>query len=380
MIFENMKRCEDLFRSMNIKCMNHFAKKMDSNILPLSDLSYIKINSVGRKYYEKIFSKQRIQGQDGNNMNSGTYLWGIKFRNKICNSAGMFKNGEGYDYSAQLGAGAYIGGTSTYNPRIGNNKKNIDLPFVRLPKSKMTLNFLGLPNLGDEVLSKKIFTEKKIDGCPIGWSVMRSPDFKIEEAEEKLIKSLFLYQANPQIDFLEVNVSCPNVKKSPQGILSSLRNISDEFLKKRTRHLPVVVKLSHDITEESLREILNSLVELGFDGVNLGNTSTEYSNYYSEVDESERSIFKTFTETFSGGIGGKALKNKSLKLCQLASQQLKNSTFKSEFHIIRTGGIDSYEDLAESALAGVSLNQWQTGFFFKYLEHGEEVYKRMLNI
>lgn len=375
-----MKRYDDLFRGLNIKCMNFFANKISNKSLPISDLSYIKINSIGRKQYEKLFSKQNIQSQKLDNVNLETFLWGIKFRNKICNSAGMFKNGEGYDLSAQLGAGAYIGGTSTYNPRVGNDKNNIKLPFVRLPKSKMTLNFLGLPNLGDEILSKKIFTANKIEGCPIGWSVMRSPDYKTEEAEEKLIKSLFLYQANPQMDFLEVNVSCPNVKKSSQGILASLSYISEEFLKKRTRHLPVVVKLSHDITEDSLREVLKSLVELGFDGVNLGNTSTEYLNYLLKVDEAEKSIFKTFTESFNGGIGGKALKSKSLKLCKFASEELKKINLKNEFHIIRTGGIESAEDLADSALAGVSYNQWQTGFFFNYTEHGDEVYRKILNI
>lgn len=375
-----MKRFDDLYRGLNIKCMNYFANKINNRSLPISDMSYIRLNSIGRKHYELLFSNQKLESQKIDTKDLETYLWGIKFRNKICNSAGMFKNGDGYDLSARLGAGAYIGGTSTYNPRPGNIKNNIHLPFVRLPKSKMTLNFLGLPNLGDEVLSKKVFTNNKIDGCPIGWSVMRSPDFKPEEAEEKLIKSLFLYQANPQIDFLEVNVSCPNVKKSSQGILASLRYISDEFLNKRTRHLPVVVKLSHDITEDSLKEVLKSLVDMGFDGVNLGNTSTDFSNYSSEVHEEEKSIYKTFVDTFNGGIGGKALKSKSLKLCRFASEELKKMKLKNEFHIIRTGGIDSPEDLSESTLAGVSFNQWQTGFFFKYLEDGEEVYKKLIKI
>lgn len=44
-------------------------------------------------------------------------MWGIKFRNSLYNSAGMFKNGEGYDLVSKIGAGAYLGGTSTHNPR-----------------------------------------------------------------------------------------------------------------------------------------------------------------------------------------------------------------------------------------------------------------------
>jgi dihydroorotate dehydrogenase len=307
-------------------------------------------------------------------------MWGIKFRNNICNSAGMFKNGEGYEVCANLGAGAYLGGTSTYNPRKGNSKKNTTLPFMRLNKSKMTVNFLGLPNQGDEVLSKKVYTKNKVYGCPIGWSVMRSPDFTREEGEEKLVKSLFLYKANPQIDFLEVNVSCPNVKKSSSGVLESLNFISESFLKKRSRHLPVVVKLSNDVTEQCLEQILKSLVTLKFDGVNIGNTSTDYSCLSRDIHRDERRIFDTFTSTFSGGVGGRALKARSLYLSKYATQYLKKIKVPQEFHVIRTGGIESHQDLLDSEAAEVSYNQWQTGFFFSYLEHGVNVYKNVLNI
>ena len=51
-------------------------------------------------------------------------LWGICFRAPIMNSAGMFKNGECYKMIARQGAGAYLGGTGTWNPRKGNEKNH----------------------------------------------------------------------------------------------------------------------------------------------------------------------------------------------------------------------------------------------------------------
>ena len=52
-------------------------------------------------------------------------LWGICFRTPIMNSAGMFKNGECYEMVAKQGAGAYLGGTGTWNSRRGNEKNKI---------------------------------------------------------------------------------------------------------------------------------------------------------------------------------------------------------------------------------------------------------------
>lgn len=363
-----------------VKLVNNLYNKVEHHLSHLSDMSYIKLNSFGRKEYEKIFLNQKIPEQKFLKEDLVTTMWGIKFRNKICNSAGTFKNGDGYDICARLGAGAFVGGTSTYNPREGNTKKNIKLPFVKLPKSRMTINCLGLPNKGDEVLSKMVYTKNKIEGCPIGWSVMKSPDFPKEESEDKLIKSLFLYQDNKQIDFIEINVSCPNVKKTCSGIIESLDFISEEFLKKRKRHLPIIAKLSNDVTNECLDEVLTSLVKLKFDGVNLGNTSTDYSNILNDIHHDEKKLYSTFTSNFNGGIGGRVLKSRSLALCELASKKLKTMTMKHEFHIIRTGGIENYQDLVDSDSAGVSFNQWQTGFFYSYLENGNNVYKKILNL
>ena len=52
-------------------------------------------------------------------------LWDIEFRSPIMNSAGMFKNGGYYLMVAMQGAGAYLGGTGTWNPRRGNEKEGI---------------------------------------------------------------------------------------------------------------------------------------------------------------------------------------------------------------------------------------------------------------
>jgi dihydroorotate dehydrogenase len=340
-------------------------------------------------------------------------LWGLKFRLPLMNSAGMFKNGEGYNIVANQGAGGYIGGTSTGNPRTGNIKHGITHPFISLPKSHATLNYLGLPNQGDEVLAKKIITPHKVDGCPIGWSVMRSPDYEIAEklylkcskfevfdkrrnlqivnkernqkaqmmtiqSIDKLIQSLWLYHDNQHIDFIEINESCPNIKVDAGDITKRLYYIAENFLTKRTRKLPVILKLSNDLSLHNLPKLLDVVFECKFDGINLGNTSTDYIDARKSIlDQKEQQFFDYFISNFGGGLGGDLLKTKSLALCAAAVNYREIVKPNYEFHIIRTGGINRIQDILDSNNAGITLNQWYTGYFDNYITHGDKLYSKL---
>jgi hypothetical protein len=58
---------------------------------------------------------------------------------------------------------------------------------------------------------------------------------------------------------------------------------------------------------------------------------------------------------------------------------LKVEPTTQEFHVIRTGGIESKQDLEDSERAGISLNQWFTGYFENFARYGHNVYKQMLS-
>lgn len=340
----------------------------------------IKIYSGARSYFMQKFYLYKIAKVSL--PTKPRTLWGLTFNVPLMNSGGMFKNGEGYDLVANQGAGGYIGGTSTHNPRIGNDKLGIHHPFITLPQSHISLNFLGLPNLGDEYLSKHIITANKQTGCPIGWSLMRSSDFSIDIAMEKLIDSLWLYHDKQEIDFIEINESCPNVKNTggvnnSPGSLDILENrlryIANNFLVKRKRSLPVILKLSNDLKMSQIPELLDIVLECKFDGINLGNTSTNYFAV-SIKNEKEHKLFEYYTKNIGGGVGGKTLKQTSLRLCSAAIEYIRSIKPLHEFHVIRTGGIDSIEDIIDSDKAGISLNQWYTGYFENYIKYGDKLY------
>jgi dihydroorotate dehydrogenase len=298
-------------------------------------------------------------------------LWGIKFNNPLMNAAGLFKNGDGYSFIASQGFGGYIGGTSTYNRRIGNKIKGISLPFLVLPISNIAINSLGLPNNGDNNIDDLKITDNKVDGCPIGWSVMRSPDYAVSEGLDKLIVSLNKVMANNIIDFIEVNESCPNVahiNSSEFDLNYRLKFIADNFLAKRQRQLPVIIKISNDIDSSSLYNLIDLLVKYQYDGLNIGNTSTNYQRVSKQISSQEVKLFNYFTKYFKGGVSGSVLKTNSLNLSILANNYVKSLNLDYEFNIIRTGGIDSIDDIIQSEINGIKLNQWYTGYIKSILD------------
>jgi len=291
----------------------------------------------------------------------------------------MFKNGECYDLVARQGAGAYLAGTTTANPRRGNEKEGIYLPFVPYRNSRSASNWLGLPNDGDEVVAKRLREIEKVDGCPVGISVMGSPDLEGKEKLEGLVRGMRLYdEAN--VDFIEMNESCPNTEngKPQEGDLSNrLKYIKENFLDRRERNLPVIVKFSNDTVSNQVHGLMDLLFECGFDGVNFGNTSTNYKENRIHIKDNDKKLYDFFTSTFGGGVSGRPLKDTSESLARIAREYLEYRGIKKEFHIIRTGGITGPEDLVISRVYKISLNQWFTGYFESFAEHGHDVYKHL---
>lgn len=305
-------------------------------------------------------------------------LWGLRFQSPIMNSAGMFKNAEGYDIVLRQGAGAYLGGTSTWNARDGNSKEGIHLPFVPYPRSHSASNWLGLPNDGDIINSQRVLEMTHVEGCPIGWSLMGSPDFHGEEKLANLVKGMKLYE-QAGVDFLEINESCPNTAHSQEeGLAQRLGYIKDNFLNKRQRQLPVIVKFSNDTPVEQIPKLMDLLFEQGYSGVNFGNTSTAYAKRKEMIHPKEHALFDYFTTHFGGGLSGKPLKESSLELCVKAVEYLKAGKPTQEFHVIRTGGIETTNDVKESLQAGISLVQWFTGYFENFAKYGHRLYEKIL--
>ena len=299
----------------------------------------------------------------------------------------MFKTGLGYELAAKQGAGAFLAGTTTGLARGGNIKNGIKHPFIPLPKSAAALNWMGLPNPGHEVVADKLakIPHKKL--CPIGVSVSLDPELPQEKALDLLINGLTAYN-KAGVCFVEINESCPNVPHGAverdssgldKNLIQRLEFVSEKFLKKRDGNFPVILKLSNDTDPLQLDPLLDIMLDMGYDGINLGNTSTKYDLYKTMLDKRDQTLMEYFTTAFGGGLSGKPLKVNSLMLASKAAGLVKSKNPKHEFHVIRTGGIETREDLIASEKAGISLNQWFSGYFEAFAKHGHDLYKDILS-
>ncbi len=308
-------------------------------------------------------------------------LWGLRFRSPLLNAAGMFKQGEGYPLAARQGAGGYLAGTTTHHSRQGNRKRGVALPFVPYPRSGAASNWLGLPNPGHRRVAERLERLQRVDGCPVGASVGLSPDPQVapEEKLEQLVGALSTYEA-AGVDFLEINESCPNTENDPGGfeaMSERLAYVAEHFLGRRPRPLPVIAKLSCDTTLEDVDRVVGRLLELGLDGVNFGNTSVDYGRHRHQLVAGERRLYDHFTETFGGGVSGRPLKAASLRLASAAVEHQRRHPSKHEFHVIRTGGIETAADVRESLAAGISLCQWYSAYFEAFSRHGHRLYRQL---
>ena len=307
-------------------------------------------------------------------------LWGLRFQLPLLNAAGMFKNGQGYDVVAAQGAGGYLAGTTTGRPRQGNDRYGVRQPFAPYPTSGAASNWLGLPNPGHRAVAQHLRDMPRREGCPVGASLSADPNPELDVAAklEALLQGLRLYQ-EAAVDFLEINESCPNTEADHdaqlEGLQQRLGALSKEFLSQKERP-PVVVKLSCDTALGDVDGLVEMLLELGFDGINLGNTSVAYDRHRPSLASAERRLFNRFTERFGGGLSGRPLKDDSLRLAERAVARVQ-TLGAEDFHVVRTGGVEGAEDVRRSLDVGVSLCQWYTGYFEQFARHGHRLYERL---
>ena len=220
-------------------------------------------------------------------------------------------------------------------------------------------------------------------GCPVGASVSADPGMPEPLALPALIEGMQLYDA-AGVDYLELNESCPNVEGHDAshttldaGLMARLRHVADAFLQQRRRALPVVVKFSTDTDVDQIDMLVHTLIDLGFDGIILGNTSTQYAAVRPSIVPGERAVYDYFTSHFGGGLSGRPLRDRSLSLCARARQAADAARPAHEFQVIRCGGISTAADVIASHNVGVMLNQWYVGYFDGFATHGDAVYARL---
>lgn len=260
---------------------------------------------------------------------------GIKMKNPVIAASGTFGYGEEAGAFINLDKlGAIVTKTITLEPRDGNPP-----PRVAETPSGM-LNSIGLQNKGI-----KDFIENRLPFL----SKFKTPVIAniAGDTAKEYVELARLLNKEPGVKGLELNISCPNVKKG--GIHFGVDpNSSADLVKsvRRSTSLPVFVKLTPNVTDIAV--IAKAAENAGADAVSLINTLLGMS-----IDIESR---KSRLGTPTGGLSGPAIKPIAVRMVWEVAQAVK-------IPILGIGGIMTGEDAIEFFLAGASAVQIGTANF-----------------
>jgi len=275
--------------------------------------------------------------------------FGKRFANPVGLAAGFDKNGDYLDALGALGFGHIEIGTVTPRPQPGNPRPRL----FRLRKARALINRMGFNNRGADYVAERLRRASwpGIRGVSIG----KNADTPLERAAEDYLSCLrTLY---PVADYIAINVSSPNTPGLRQlqaaealaGILRPLRKENLRLRQQHQRRVPLLVKISPDLTLPELQEVCEVLFKEGAEGVIATNSSTQLAGFEAELQARQ-----------GGGISGAPLEQKSLGMLKLLRQGL-----GAGYPIISVGGLMSADGVVARLLAGADLVQLYTGFVYR---------------
>lgn len=259
----------------------------------------------------------------------------LQLKNPIMTASGTFGYGiEFQDFVPLEEIGGIIVKGTTLQPREGN-------AYPRMAESAQgMLNCVGLQNKGVDYFCKHIYpVVKDIDTNIIVNVSGNSPETYAECASR--VNEL------DKIPAIELNISCPNVKKggmafgvTPEGAASVVHEVRKQYGK------TLIVKLSPNVTD--ITEIARAVEAEGADAVSLINTLMGTS-----IDIEKR-CFNLSIGT--GGLSGPCVKPVALRMVYQVAKAVK-------IPVVGLGGISSVTDAIEFFMAGASAVEIGTANF-----------------
>ncbi len=276
-------------------------------------------------------------------------VFGLKFKNPVGVAAGFDKDARLYGALGNLGFGFVEVGTITPKGQSGNEKPRL----FRLPPDGALINRMGFNNEGMDAALHRLKKYRKTDvilGGNLGKNTL-TPNAQAAGDYVQLFETLF-----DVVDYFVVNVSCPNIsdlrelqdKGSLQNILGRLQKLNRE----KSSPKPILLKVSPDLNDSQLDEVIELIGETGIAGVVAVNTTVGRKQLKSS-DKRVRDIGR-------GGLSGKPLQKRALEVVRYLSEKSGHA-----FPIVGVGGIFTPEDALQMLDAGADLIQVYTGFIYE---------------
>ena len=259
---------------------------------------------------------------------------GVEFNNPIIAASGTFGFGREYSEFYPL---SVMGGISckgiTLKERLGN-------PAPRIAETPSgILNAVGLQNPGVEHFINEDLGWLKQQGTVVIANIAGNTYEEYCSMAEKL--------SDTDVDMIELNISCPNVKSGGVQFGTSCESVGaiTKAVRKYCKK-PLIIKLSPNVTD--IVSIAKAAEAEGADALSLINTLTGM-----RIDiNTRRPIIKNNT----GGLSGPAVFPVAVRMVYQTAQAVK-------IPVIGMGGISSWKDAVEMMIAGASALQIGTVLF-----------------
>ena len=280
--------------------------------------------------------------------NHPVQAFGLTFPNPIGLAAGYDKDGLGWKGLTCLGFGHIEVGTVTPQPQPGNERPRV----FRLVGDGAIVNRMGFPSTGAAAVVRRLDDQRPF-GTVLGVNLGKNKSTPLEHAASDYANLVRTFAS--RADYLAINISSPNTpglrrlhgRRELTELLATIEEARSEEVQRLNRSVPVLVKLSPDLNDAELDDVLDVVSSSAIDGIIATNTTVSRDQLRSEHA----------SET--GGLSGAPLRSRSTDFIRAVHRRL-----NGVLPIIGVGGIMSPSDALEKLDAGATLVQIYTGLIY----------------
>lgn len=296
------------------------------------------------------------------------FVWrGIEFTNRLGLAGGVDKNAENIEHWWTLGPGFVEIGTITPQAQPGHSGKRLGRDVAQ----KSIWNRLGFPSCGVDRVRERLKHLYQPRFTPVFANIGKNATTPLADAARDYITCI--EKLSGMVDAFVVNISSPNTEglrelAKPNNFQRFLEpiiaaNCSRKGHRASDVNVPLLIKLSPDMEDEDLHNVLHTSADLGVDGWILTNSSV--------------GIRQNLDFPKEGGVSGGPLANRAKEVLAKTIQILGSK--RQDRLIVSCGGVLTPQDVFERLEMGADLVQvysaliFEGPFFFRKVGEAAEV-------
>lgn len=282
-----------------------------------------------------------------------TTVFDCEFSNPVGIAAGFDKNAKIPSALACLGFGHIEVGGVTAERQPGNPRPRL----FRLPEDRALVNRMGFNNHGADAIGDRLARTRV--NVPLGVNIGKSKSTPLSSAPEDY-RYTYEHVASGG-DYFVVNVSSPNTpdlrelqnREHLERILTALLDAGAS---------PLLVKLSPDLSDSAIEEVLAVVDDLELDGVITTNTTTDRPDSLRSINRAEK-----------GGLSGDPIEERATRAVQFVAE-------RTDVPVIGVGGVSDAAGAYAKIRAGASLVQLYTGLIYEGPSIARDINRGLLEL